>query len=67
MLLEIMEKEKLIMDKLDLIRSEIDSLKEYLIDFALTADDLNSIEEAEKELLEGKTTSLADLKKELRM
>lgn len=53
-----MENEQLILNKLDILKAEIDSIKEHLIDITLTRDDLNSIEEAEKDLKEGKTKRL---------
>ena len=54
---------------LDDIKLELDYIKKHItdIDTVLTEDDIESIEEAEKEFKEGKTTSLEDLKKELGM
>jgi hypothetical protein len=60
-----MGNEKLIIDKLDLLKQEIDFIKEHILDTTLTPDDINSLNEAEEEFKEGRTTSLKDLKKEL--
>ncbi len=50
--------EELIISKLDTLRAEIDSLKEYVIDVTLSADDLQSIKKAEEDLEKGKTKKL---------
>jgi len=62
-----MEDTKLILGKLDEIKSELDYIKDRItdIDTVMTQDDLESLEEAEKEFKEGKTTSLSKLKEEL--
>jgi len=60
-----MENEKLIISKLDSLKKELDFVKEHIVDVTLTQDDINSLNEAEKEFKEGRTTSLKDLKKEL--
>jgi len=60
-----MENESLIMKKLDAIELKIDSIEEHIGDVILTADDLDSIQEARKDLKEGRTTSHEQLKKEL--
>ncbi|MAG47035.1 hypothetical protein CL617_00380 [archaeon] len=64
-----MEQSKLILKKLDDIKSEIHEMKGQMIDIdtVLTQDDIESIEKAEKELKEGKTISHEKLKKELRL
>jgi hypothetical protein len=51
---------KQILDELKAIRSDLDYLKEHIvdIDLVLTDDDLESIEQAEKDLKEGKTKRL---------
>ena len=51
---------KMIMNKLDEIKSELDYLKEHLvdIDMILTDDDLESLKEAEKDLARDKTKRL---------
>ena len=56
-----------IMIKLARLQSDMDYVREHIEDITLTEDDLRSLEEAEKEYKEGKTTSLEDLKKELEM
>jgi len=58
---------KMIMDKLNEIKSELDFIKKHVVDEdkVLTEDDIKSLEEARKEFKEGKTTSLENLKKEL--
>ena len=53
-----MENEKLIINKLDILKAEIDNLKEYIMDITLTSDDIVSIKEAEEDLREGKTKRL---------
>ena len=54
-----------IMIKLARLQSDMDYVREHIEDITLTEDDLRSLEEAEKEYKEGRTTSLEDLKKEL--
>ncbi len=54
-----MEKENLILNKLDILKSEINYIKEHLIDVTLTNDDILSLKEAEIDLKEGKTKRLA--------
>ncbi len=56
---------KEIMTKLARLQSDMNYVREHIEDFTLTEDDLQAIEEAEKDLKEGRTTSLEDLKKEL--
>ena len=58
-----------ILKKLDDIKSELDYIKKHIIDIdvILTEDDVESLEEAEKEFKERKTISLDNLKKELGM
>ncbi len=56
---------KEIMVRLSRLQSDMNFVREYIEDIALTEDDLGSIEEAEKEFKERKTTSHAALKKEL--
>ena len=60
-----MEKENLILDRLNIIKAEIDYIKNSIIDVTLTPDDSNSLDESEKEFKEGKTISHEELKKEL--
>lgn len=60
-----MEKETLILSKLDLIKAEIDFIKNNFLDITLTEDDINSLDEAEKEFKQRKTISHEQLKKEM--
>ena len=55
-----MEDSKLILGKLDDIKTELDYIKEHIIDAdaVMTQDDLEALEEAEKDLKEGKTKRL---------
>lgn len=53
-----MENEELILNKLDLLKQGIDFIKEHIADLTLTQDDFNSLYEAEKDLMEGKTKRL---------
>lgn len=50
-----MENEKLILNKLDLIASNVAYLREHIADITLTNDDLASLNEAECDLKAGKT------------
>jgi len=56
-----------ILVKLANLQREVKKLKEHLADITLSSDDLSAMEEAEKEFREGKTISLENLKKELRI
>jgi len=58
---------KLILEKLDLIKSELDYIKEHMVDAdsILSEDDREALEQARKEHAEGKTKSLKQLKTEL--
>lgn len=51
---------KTIINKLNEIKSELDYIKEHLVDvdMVLTEDDLESLKEAEKDLAKGKTKRL---------
>ncbi len=53
-----MESEKIIINKLDMIKAELNYIKEYIEDITLTQDDLASLEEAEDDLRQGKTKRL---------
>jgi len=53
-----MVNENLVLNKLDLIKSELDYIKAHLVDITLTNDDLLSLREAERDLKEGKTKRL---------
>ena len=56
---------KEIITKLSRIQADMNYVKEHIEDITLTEDDLEAIEDAEKEYKNGKTTSLENLKKEL--
>ena len=53
-----MENEELIISKLDILKHEIDFIKEHLIDVTLTQDDVESLFEAEEDLKKGRTKRL---------
>ena len=55
------EESKMIMQKLEDIKSELDFIKKHMadVDTVLTEDDTESLEEAEKDLGEGRTKRLA--------
>ena len=55
-----MEATKIIIDKLDNIKSELDYIKEHMVDVdtCLTDDDIQAIREAEQDFSEGKTKRL---------
>jgi len=60
-----MKNEELIINRLDALKQDMNFVKEHIIDVTLTQDDINSLNEAEEEFKEGRTTPLKDLKKEL--
>lgn len=62
---EIKVNAKEIMKKLSKLQEDTAYIREHIEDVTLTEDDLLSLEEAEKEFKEGKTTSHEKLKKEL--
>ena len=53
-----MENEELIINKLDMLKREIDFIKEHIIDVTLTQDDIDSLNEAEEDLKKGRTKRL---------
>jgi len=55
-----MEDSKLILGKLEDIKTELDYIKKHIIDadIIMTQDDIEALEEAEKDLKEGKTKRL---------
>ena len=53
-----MGNEELIMSRLDMLGQEINFIKEHIIDITLTRDDINSLNEAEEDLSEGRTKRL---------
>ena len=50
-----MENEKIIIGKLDVLKAELDGLREHIMNITLTSDDIVSIKEAEEDLRKGKT------------
>jgi len=56
-----------ILTKIANLQKEIYVLKEYLEDITLSTDDIEALEEAEKNFRKGKTTSLAEAKKRLKL
>ncbi|MCH8003094.1 MAG: hypothetical protein IH934_00545 [Nanoarchaeota archaeon] len=54
------EESKIIMQKLDDIKSELDYIKNHIadVDTILTEEDIESLEEADKDFKEGKTKRL---------
>ncbi|MFA5020418.1 MAG: hypothetical protein WC533_04970 [Candidatus Pacearchaeota archaeon] len=53
-----MENEELIINKLDVLKQEIDFIKEHIIDVTLTQDDIDSIYGSEEDLKKGRTKRL---------
>ena len=53
-----MESEKLIINKLDMIKQELDYIRSHIDDVTLTDSDLISLEDAEQDLKKGKTKRL---------
>ena len=58
---------KEIIEKLARLQTDMDYIREHIEDITLTEDDLEAIEEARKDLREGKTASIEELKKELNL
>ena len=56
----LMTSEKIILDKLNEIKSELDFIKKRMVDVdtILTSDDVESLKEAEEDLKKGKTVKL---------
>ena len=53
-----MENEELIINKLNVLKQEIDFIKEHIIDVTFTQDDTDSLNEAEEDLKKGRTKRL---------
>lgn len=53
-----MENENLILNKLNILSNEIAKIKEQMADLILTNDDIEALDEADKDLKEGKTKRL---------
>jgi len=56
-----------ILRKLDHIEQDVAFIKECLEDSTVSKDDIESIQQGEKEFKEGKTISLAEVERELRL
>ena len=56
---------KVILEKLDSIQSELNYIKEHMVDVdtILSSEDKIAVKEARKEFKQGKTVSLAEVKK----
>ena len=52
---------KEVIERLARLQRDMDFLKEHIEDITLTDDDIKSIEEARKDLKEGRTTSIKEL------
>ena len=63
-----MENEQIIINKLDIIKAELDYIKKRVVDEDTMMDekDYQALEEARKEFKEGRTTSLENLKKDMK-
>lgn len=59
---------QLILQKLDTIKSELDYIKEHMVDVdtVLTPKEEERLEESFQDLQEGRTTSLEDFEKEMK-
>ena len=64
---EIIISNKEIIERLAKLQQDMDFVKEHIEDTTLSDDDISSLEIADKEFKEGKTISLENLKKELRI
>jgi len=53
-----MKNEELIINKLDILKQEIDFIKAHVTDVTLTQDDIDSLNEAEEDLKKGRTKRL---------
>ncbi|MBS3100216.1 hypothetical protein J4463_03300 [Candidatus Pacearchaeota archaeon] len=53
-----MENEILILNKLEILKKELDYIKEHIEDITLTQEDLESIAEAKEDLSKGKIKRL---------
>jgi len=59
-IISIMTSEKMIMDKLDEIKSELDYIKSHManVDNILTDDDMEALKQSEEDYKKGKTVKL---------
>lgn len=53
-----MEKEELIINRIDDLKQDISFIKEHIIDITLTQEDIDSLNEAEEDLRKGTTKRL---------
>lgn len=53
-----MGNEEIIINKLDILKAELDGLKEHILDVTLTAGDIQSLKIAEEDLKKGRTKRL---------
>ncbi len=53
-----MENEKLIINRLDDLKQDINFVKEHIIDVTLTQEDIKSLNKAEEDLEKGRTKRL---------
>lgn len=62
-----MKSEQIILQKLEKIERDVEEIKEHMVnvDTILDQEDMIAIEEAERDLKEGKTITLEQLKKEM--
>lgn len=59
---------KQVLEKLDVIKSELDYIKEHMVDVdsILTPEEEQRLEESMDDLKKGRTTSLTDFEKEMK-
>jgi len=50
--------EKLIIDRLDTLKNDVNFIKEHIVDVTLTSDDVDSLNKAEEDLRKGRTKRL---------
>lgn len=53
-----MENEELIINRLNALTQDMSFVKEHIVDITLTQDDISSLNEAEEDLREGRTKRL---------
>ena len=53
-----MVNEELIISRLDLLRKDVEFIKEHIVDVTLTQNDVDSLNEAEEDLRKGRTKRL---------
>lgn len=50
--------EKMVLNRLDAIKKELDTIKEHLLNVTLTNDDISALEEADRDLEDGNTKNI---------